>query len=63
LAFSFSAELDQLQSMEHRTGMAVNVLMKHFLTSAECDQQSASSKLSTLLYAEDGLLPSIDEIL
>lgn len=57
-----TSALDQLQSLEHRTGVAINAMMKHFLSSTEQDQQTSNAKLSTLLCAEDGLLPCIDEI-
>ncbi|KAL3089041.1 hypothetical protein niasHS_009543 [Heterodera schachtii] len=55
---------DKLQVLEHRVGIAVNALTKHFLTSTDKDQQSRNAKLSTLLCSEDGgLLPSLDGIL
>ncbi|KAL3112014.1 hypothetical protein niasHT_011292 [Heterodera trifolii] len=54
---------DKLQVLEHRVGIAVNALTKHFLTSTDKDQQSRNAKLSTLLCSEDGgLLPSLDGI-
>uniref|UniRef100_A0A183BJX2 UDENN domain-containing protein n=1 Tax=Globodera pallida TaxID=36090 RepID=A0A183BJX2_GLOPA len=54
---------DQLQVLEHRVGIAVNALTKHFLTSTDKDQQIRNAKLSTLLCSEDGgLLPSLDDI-
>ncbi|KAL3115247.1 hypothetical protein niasHT_010877 [Heterodera trifolii] len=60
----FSMHLNKLQVLEHRVGIAVNALTKHFLTSTDKDQQSRNAKLSTLLCSEDGgLLPSLDGIL
>ncbi|KAL3111433.1 hypothetical protein niasHT_017660 [Heterodera trifolii] len=57
-------EFHKLQVLEHRVGIAVNALTKHFLTSTDKDQQSRNAKLSTLLCSEDGgLLPSLDGIL
>ncbi|KAL7074634.1 hypothetical protein ACQ4LE_005773 [Meloidogyne hapla] len=59
--------LDTLQSLEHKAGMAVNALMKHFLTISECGQQQQyignNSKLSLLLCSDDGgLLSCFNEI-
>ena len=59
--------LDTLQLLEHKAGMAVNALMKHFLTISEYGQQQQctgnNAKLSLLLCADDGLLPCFNEIL
>lgn len=65
----FVIGLDTLQSLEHKTGMAVNALMKHFLTIGECGEQQQfignnNAKLSLLLCSNDGgLLSCFNEIL